>query len=79
MESLIVDMTQDNPSKRPRIDEVVTRFETIRKSLTPLKLRSRVVHKQESMLGDAVRTLLHWVRQVGYVTRRLPAIPRPPP
>jgi len=79
MESLIADMTQDDPSKRPKIDEVVTRFETIRKNLTPLKLRSRVVDKQESMLGDVVRTLLHWARQVGYVARRLPTIPPPPP
>ena len=79
MESLIADMTQDDPSKRPKIDEVVTRFETIRENLTPLKLRSRVVDKQESMLGDVVRTLLHWARQVGYVARRLPTIPPPPP
>jgi len=79
MEPLIADMTQDNPCKRPNIDEVVTRFETIRKGLTPLKLRSRIVDKQEGMLGDAVRTVLHWARQLGYIARQLPAIPHPTP
>lgn len=78
MEPLIADMTQESPSKRPNIDEVVIRFETINKSLTPLKLRSRVVDKQEGILGDAFRTIFHWARQLGYVTKRLPAIPRPP-
>jgi len=78
MEPLIADMTQDNPSKRPNINEVITRFETIRKGLTPLKLRSRVVDKQEGMLGNTVQTVLHWVRQLGYVARRLPATPPPP-
>jgi len=79
MEPLIADMTQDNPFERPNIDEVITRFETIRKSLTPLKLRSRIVDKHEGILGDAVRTVLHWARQLGYVARQLPAIPPPPP
>ncbi|KAL4068187.1 hypothetical protein J3A83DRAFT_4359948 [Scleroderma citrinum] len=79
MKDLLADMTQEDPSKRPNIDEVVARFETIRKSLTPLKLRSRVVDKQESTVGEAFRTVLHWARQLGYAARRLPAIPPPPP
>lgn len=79
MDPLIADMIQDNPSKRPNIDEVVTQLETIRKDQTPLKLRSRIVDKREGMLGDAVRTVLHWARQLGYIARRLPAIPHPTP
>ncbi|VDC04965.1 unnamed protein product [Peniophora sp. CBMAI 1063] len=39
---LIADMTQEDPSKRPKIDEVVERFAEIRASLSEKKLRSRV-------------------------------------
>lgn len=47
MAPLIADMVQDDPSKRPTIDEVVARFEKLRKALPWWKLRSRLVRKDE--------------------------------
>lgn len=43
MRSLVSDMTHEDPSKRPKIDEVVRRFTELRASLPAEKLRSRVV------------------------------------
>ena len=50
MRPLIDDMVQDDPSKRPNIDEVVRRFEESVRRLSVLKLRSRVVSKTDSSL-----------------------------
>ncbi|KAL4073734.1 hypothetical protein J3A83DRAFT_4230974 [Scleroderma citrinum] len=78
MGPIIADMVQEDPSKRPTIDEVVTRFEIIRKSLGPWKLRSRLADKQENMLENAILTVSHWTRQLRYVAKHLPAVPLPP-
>jgi len=42
MESPITDMVQDDPTKRPSMEEVVTRFSEIRGKLSTWKLRSRI-------------------------------------
>ncbi|KAF8510159.1 hypothetical protein JB92DRAFT_2941756, partial [Gautieria morchelliformis] len=47
MVPLITDMTQEEPSKRPSIDEVVTRFETIYWSLSFKLLCTRIVARKE--------------------------------
>ncbi|KAL4065282.1 hypothetical protein J3A83DRAFT_4100096, partial [Scleroderma citrinum] len=44
MRPLITDIVQDY-STRPTTDEVVMRFETIRKGLSTAKLRARVFYK----------------------------------
>lgn len=72
---LISDMVQDDPSKRPKMDEVVVRFETIRKDLSTAKLRSRIVYKTESIAETAYLTVLHWSHRVKFTIRRIPAIP----
>ena len=78
MQPLVADMVQTDPSKRPTMDEVVERFETIRRGLGKWKLRSRVVDSDESMLERIFGTAWHWARQLEFVLRRLPALPRPP-
>lgn len=78
MQPLISDMVQTDPSKRPTMDEVVERFETIRLSLGKWKLRSRVVDTDQSKLEGIFSAAWHWLRQFEFVMRRLPAIPRPP-
>ncbi|KAH7889023.1 hypothetical protein F5I97DRAFT_1935400 [Phlebopus sp. FC_14] len=77
MKPLISDMVQNDPSKRPTMDEVVQRFESIRAGLSRWKLRSRVVDKQESMLEGVVRGTAHWTRRIGFVARNVSAIPIP--
>ncbi|KDQ55741.1 hypothetical protein JAAARDRAFT_37166 [Jaapia argillacea MUCL 33604] len=77
MEPLVVDMVQDDPTKRPTMDEVVARFATIVSSLSSWKLRSRVVGRKDNAILGAYRTVTHWARRVSYIVRRVPAIPTP--
>ena len=79
MEPLINDMIQADPAKRPKIDEVVARFEDIRRGLNSRTLRSRVVDVSEDIFEQVARTTSHWRRRIGFVARRIPAIPGPPP
>ena len=75
MTPLIADMIHQDPSKRPTMNEVVHRFETIQRSLNSWKLRSRIVDKEENLVEITFRAALHWTRQFGYTLRRLPAVP----
>jgi len=73
MGSLVSDMVQNDPAKRPTIDEVVTRFDVIRKQLGTMKLRSRVGPRDESF--GAIRDLAQLFRIVKHALQGLPAIP----
>jgi len=77
MKELVADMVQDDPAKRPNMDEVVLRFETICKGLSPWKLRSRVIKDSDSVIGSFFRRIAHWARRVQHVAARVPAIPIP--
>jgi len=57
------------------MDEVVMRFETIRKGLSTEKLRSRVAGKTETVAEAAYLTVLHWIHRLKYLARRIPAVP----
>ena len=70
-------MVQDEPSKRPTIDEVATRFEEIRSRLSTWKLRSRIVRKKDYALLGFFRAIRHAYRMVWYVASFTPAIPTP--
>lgn len=75
MGPLIEDMVQDDPSKRPQIDEVASRFQAIRASLNSWKLRSRVVKKGDDPLDFPLRVARHWARRISFILRRVPAVP----
>ncbi|KAF8836461.1 hypothetical protein BDN67DRAFT_1014679 [Paxillus ammoniavirescens] len=75
MAGLVNDMLQDDPSKRPTMDEVVARFEGIRKGLSRSKLRSRVVSIYESSFDAVFLGVVHWTRRIGFVIRRIPPTP----
>ncbi|KAL0952414.1 hypothetical protein HGRIS_006688 [Hohenbuehelia grisea] len=75
---LVADMVQDDPSKRPTMDEVVERFTTIRKGLSSWTLRSRVVKQSDSSLTGVFRFFGHWQRRIVFVVKRVPAVPSPP-
>jgi hypothetical protein len=77
MEPLVTDMVQNDPTKRPTMDEVVTRFSGIRGKLSSWKLRSRIARKNELWPVTAWRSVRHWYRTVGYVLGRKAAIPEP--
>ncbi|KAF8263951.1 hypothetical protein EI94DRAFT_1739586 [Lactarius quietus] len=77
MQPLIVDMVQEDPKKRPNMDEVISRFAEIRNKLSTWKLRSRMARNNEIWPVTAWRSVAHWYRTVGYVFARKAAIPEP--
>lgn len=78
MQPLITDMVHKDPSKRPTMDEVVQRFASIIADLSTWKLRSRIVSKGERVYHSVIRGTSHWMRQIGLITRGIPAIPTSP-
>jgi hypothetical protein len=78
MEPLITDMTQDDPLRRPTVQEVVSRFEGIKRSLSIWKLRSRMVLREEFLPMMVLRSARHLCRTAGYILTRKAAIPESP-
>ena len=78
MKPLIASMIQSDPDKRPKMDEVVARFDDIRRGLSQRKLRSRVVDIYEDLFARVARTTSHWKRRIGFVARGVPATPSAP-
>ncbi len=74
---LVDEMIQDDPSKRPTIDEVVERFDEIRRKLSWWKLRSRLVETSEGSLKRLLRSVRHALRTTIHVIRSRNAIPTP--
>jgi hypothetical protein len=77
MEPLVADMVQEDPSKRPNMDEAVAEFEVIRLGLGNSKLRSRLVDRGENRFIGFFRGLAAWIRRITYIVKRLPPLPTP--
>ncbi|KAJ6555187.1 hypothetical protein DFH09DRAFT_1493362 [Mycena vulgaris] len=77
MRPLVADMVKRDPKERPTIDEVVGRFETIVSGLSAWKLRSRARGKEEYTILSLPRIARHWYRRIGFMLRRVPAVPSP--
>lgn len=75
MAPLVTDMVQDDPSKRPTIGDVVARYEKVKKALPWWKLRSRLVHKDETTLFGIPRAIGHAVRTMYYAMTLRSAVP----
>ncbi|KIK55697.1 hypothetical protein GYMLUDRAFT_47653 [Collybiopsis luxurians FD-317 M1] len=75
LNTLVSEMTHDNPKKRPNMDQVVSRFAELRKSLSWWKLRLRVSDRNEHLFFRILFTPTHYIRQTSYIIRRIPAIP----
>ncbi|KAJ3874225.1 kinase-like domain-containing protein [Lentinula edodes] len=75
LQELVFDMTHDDPKKRPTMDEVVARFDKIRKGLSWWKLRSRVSDKTIPFIFHLLYSPIHWSIQLTYILRRIPAVP----
>ena len=73
MQPLVADMVQDDPAKRPSIDEVVTRFNAMRRKMGTIKLRSRIGHRQEAF--GLFRDFAHIFKSIRYSLQGIPAIP----
>jgi len=77
MDPLLTDMVNPEPSKRPNMDEVVRRFSEIKAGLSQWKLRSRFASHKESPVLRIFRSGRHWLRQLRFMARKVPAIPSP--
>ena len=77
MQPLIADMVHEDPTKRPNMDEIVTRFADVRKKLSTWKLRSRMARNIELWPVAAWRSVAHWYSTIGFVLARKAAIPEP--
>ncbi|KAI9450981.1 hypothetical protein BJY52DRAFT_134251 [Lactarius psammicola] len=75
MKDLVASMTQDDPSKRPLIEDVLQEFSHIRASLSKSKLRSSIISKNAPKVFWIVRRARQSVRAVWYILSRRPAIP----
>jgi hypothetical protein len=76
MNALVEDMVQNDPAKRPSMDEVVRRFHHIRQGLSSYKLRSRVIRRKDGVLKNIYRSISHTGQLVRYSLSGLPAIPK---
>ena len=72
---LINDMIQDDPTKRPKMDDVITRFEEIVSKLSAWKLRSRTSSRRANIFRDVGHLFSHWKRKIAFVANGTPAIP----
>jgi hypothetical protein len=79
MLQLVTDMVQDDPSKRPTMDEVIVRFDEIVRGLSSWKLRSSVIGATDSSIAVFFRSIPHWRRRLQYISQRIPPIPIPSP
>ncbi|KAJ7143408.1 hypothetical protein C8R43DRAFT_954181 [Mycena crocata] len=77
MEPLVADMVQPDPTKRPKIDEVVARFEEVRKNLGPRKLRSRGPVQEREWPYLPHRIVRHWYHHIVAIVIRRSAVPVP--
>jgi hypothetical protein len=77
IEPLVADMVQDDPAKRPNMDEVVAEFEVIRRGLSTSTLRSRVVERDEDIIVSFSRNVAAWIRRIKYIIRRVSPVPSP--
>ncbi|KAF9077720.1 kinase-like domain-containing protein [Rhodocollybia butyracea] len=72
---LVNDMIQDDPEKRPQMDEVLSRFSNIVQSLSRWRLRSRAVKKDEFFFMKPFRGVDHLFWTCAMIARGRPAIP----
>ncbi|EIN06247.1 hypothetical protein PUNSTDRAFT_73300 [Punctularia strigosozonata HHB-11173 SS5] len=79
LSGLMDDMTVDDPSKRPTMEQVMERLDKIIKSAWSWKLRSRVAARDEHPILGLYRAIGHWKRRVVFIYTRTPAIPTPSP
>ncbi|KAI0296106.1 kinase-like domain-containing protein [Multifurca ochricompacta] len=77
MEDLVKAMTDEDPTKRPSIEEVIRQFSLIRGSLHEIKLRSAIRPKNVPRLYSLIRQARQWVRTIQYILSRQASIPDP--
>lgn len=72
---MVNDMIHDEPKKRPDMNQVVERFQTIRADLGTLKLCSGIVPLGEPVITKVFRAVPRMTQTFLYIIRGHPAIP----
>jgi len=75
MTGLVDAMTDEDPEKRPVIEDVISRFSRIRNSLSGFKLRSPIAPKRDPSLITTLRYACQVVRTARYIISKKTAIP----
>ena len=75
MNGLVDAMTNEDPGKRPMIEEVISRFSRIRDSLSRFKLRSLMIAKKDPSLITAFRYTRQIVRTAKYLLTQKASVP----
>jgi hypothetical protein len=75
MKGLVDAMTNEDPGKRPMIEDVVLRFSRIRDSLSRFKLRSLMIAKKDPSLITAFRYARQVVRTAKYRLTQKGSVP----
>ncbi|KAG6820826.1 hypothetical protein H0H93_011120 [Arthromyces matolae] len=73
MRELISDMMHDDPGKRPRMEEVIIRFNILVHGLSDRQLRASVVSPSKVGIQGLIT---HWMKQWSYYSHGIHAIPR---
>ncbi|KAG6910414.1 hypothetical protein DXG01_010769 [Tephrocybe rancida] len=74
MRELINDMVNTEPTKRPSMLEVVSRFDDIVKELGARRLRSPFL--PDGKRHGLFQSVIYWSTQLARVARRIPAVPK---
>ncbi|KAH9954059.1 kinase-like domain-containing protein [Russula dissimulans] len=77
MEDLVRSMILENPTGRPRIEEVLQRFRSIRTSLSEGKLRSPVISRKVPKFFGLIQRAKQSFRTIQYIVSFHTAIPDP--
>jgi hypothetical protein len=75
MKELVDAMTDEDPEKRPKIEEVILRFSRIRDSLSRFKLRSLMIAKKDPSLITTFRYARQVVRTAMYLLTQKASVP----
>ncbi|KAF9485466.1 hypothetical protein BDN70DRAFT_903039 [Pholiota conissans] len=75
MQPLVEVMVQENPAKRPTIEQCVVLLEEIVRSQSSCTLRSQFWQMGDTYFGFLYRFFPHWIRRIIFIVTRTPAIP----
>ncbi|KAI0709591.1 hypothetical protein C8T65DRAFT_739950 [Cerioporus squamosus] len=80
MEPLVTRMVDDDPSKRPTMDEVVSEFKKISSQLSKCQLRSRLLEFRDTPFSNFLKDVYHTsTRSVPHFLMRRSPLPSPKP
>jgi len=75
MKGLVDAMTNEDPGKRPTIEEVISMFSRVRDSLSRFKLRSLMIAKKDPSLITGFRYARQVVRTAKYLLTKKASVP----